>query len=138
MADALRAEGFDKTIAEKTGLVTDAYFSGTKLAWILDHIPDARTRAERGELAFGTVDTWLVWNLTGGALHITDMSNACRTMLFDIHKKWWSTTVTDKLNIPMSLLPQVVPSSMNYGETLPDLFGGPIPIAGIAGDQQAA
>jgi glycerol kinase len=137
-ADALKAEGFDTTIANKTGLVTDAYFSGTKLAWILDHVDGARARAEKGELAFGTVDTWLIWNLTGGALHITDMSNACRTMLFDIHKKWWSTTITDKLNIPRSLLPQVVPSSMEYGDTLPDLFGAPIPIAGIAGDQQAA
>jgi glycerol kinase len=138
MADALVADGFDKTIAEKTGLVTDAYFSGTKLKWILDHVEGARDRAEKGELAFGTIDTWLVWNLTGGALHITDMSNACRTMLFDIHKKWWSTTVTGKFEIPMGMLPQVVPSSMSYGETLPDLLGGAIPIAGIAGDQQAA
>ena len=138
MADDLKAEGFDKTIHEKTGLVTDAYFSGTKVAWILNNVEGAREKAENGKLAFGTVDTWLVWKLTGGALHITDMSNACRTMLFDIHKKWWSTSVTEKLNIPMSLLPQVVPSSMNYGETAADLFGAPIPIAGIAGDQQAA
>ncbi len=138
MADALKAEGFDKTIHEKTGLVTDAYFSGTKVAWLLDNVEGARDKAERGKLAFGTVDSWLVWKLTGGTLHITDMSNACRTMLFDIHKLWWSTTVTNKLNIPMSLLPQVVPSSMAYGETLPELFGEAIPIAGIAGDQQAA
>lgn len=138
MADALKAEGFDKIISTKTGLVTDAYFSGTKVAWILDNVDGVRERAEKGELAFGTVDTWLIWNLTGGHLHITDMSNACRTMLFDIHKKWWSTTVTEKLNVPMSLLPQVVPSSMNYGECSPELFGEPIPIAGIAGDQQAA
>lgn len=136
--DGLKDEGFDKTILEKTGLVTDAYFSGTKVAWILDNVEGARERAEKGELAFGTIDTWLVWNLTGGQLHITDMSNACRTMLFDIHKKWWSTTVTKRLNIPMSMLPQAVPSSMSYGETAPELFGGAIPIAGIAGDQQAA
>lgn len=138
MADQLKAEGFSQTIQEKAGLVTDAYFSGTKVAWILDNVDGAREKAERGKLAFGTVDTWLIWKLTNGALHITDMSNACRTMLFDIHKHWWSTTITSKLNIPMSILPQVVPSSMNYGETAPDLFGGPIPIAGIAGDQQAA
>ncbi|MEL6269678.1 MAG: glycerol kinase GlpK, partial [Chloroflexota bacterium] len=138
MADDLKAEGFDKTIHDKTGLVTDAYFSGTKVAWLLDNVEGAREKAESGKLAFGTVDTWLVWKLTGGELHITDMSNACRTMLFDIHKKWWSTTVTGKFNIPMSILPQVVPSSMEYGETSADLFGAPIPIAGIAGDQQAA
>ena len=138
MADALKAEGFNKTIQEKSGLVTDAYFSGTKVAWLLDNVAGARAKAESGKLAFGTIDTWLVWKLTGGRLHITDMSNACRTMLFDIHKKWWSTTITEKLNIPISLLPQVVPSSMNYGETDADLFGAPIPIAGIAGDQQAA
>ncbi len=138
MADALRDEGFDKTIVEKTGLVTDAYFSGTKVAWILENVPGVRERAEKGKLAFGTIDSFLVWKLTGGDLHITDMSNACRTMLFDIHKKWWSTTITKRLNIPMSLLPQVVPSSMEYGATIPELFGASIPIAGIAGDQQAA
>ncbi|MEM6280753.1 MAG: glycerol kinase GlpK [Chloroflexota bacterium] len=138
MADDLKAEGFDTTIHDKTGLVTDAYFSGTKVAWLLENVEGAREKAESGKLAFGTVDTWLIWKLTGGALHITDMSNACRTMLFDIHKKWWSSTVTGKLNVPMSLLPQVVPSSMEYGETSADLFGAPIPIAGIAGDQQAA
>jgi glycerol kinase len=138
MADQLKAEGFSDVIRQKAGLVTDAYFSGTKVAWILDNVEGAREKAERGKLAFGTVDTWLVWKLTNGALHITDMSNACRTMLFDIHKRWWSTTITTRLNVPMSLLPQVVPSSMTYGETTPDLFGGAIPIAGIAGDQQAA
>ena len=138
MADTLKQEGFDKTIHEKTGLITDAYFSGTKVAWMLDNVEGAREKAERGELLFGTIDTWLVWKLTNGALHITDMSNACRTMLFDIHKRWWSTTVTDKLDIPMSMLPQVVPSSMDYGETAEEHLGGAIPIAGIAGDQQAA
>lgn len=136
--DQLKAEGFDKAIKEKTGLVTDAYFSGTKVAWILDNVPGAREKAEAGQLAFGTIDTFLVWRLTGGRLHITDVSNASRTMLYDIHKHWWSTTMLKRLNIPNSMLPQVVPSSMIYGETNPELFGQSIHIAGIAGDQQAA
>ncbi len=136
--DQLKAEGFDQIIREKTGLVTDAYFSGTKVAWLLENIPGAREKAERGQLAFGTVDTFLLWKLTGGRLHITDVSNASRTMLYDIHKNWWSTTITQHLNIPMSLLPQVVPSSMVYGQTDAALFGAAIPLAGIAGDQQAA
>ncbi|HLV36023.1 MAG TPA: glycerol kinase GlpK [Spirillospora sp.] len=138
MCDQLKAEGFDQVIREKTGLVTDAYFSGTKVAWLLDHVPGARARAERGELAFGTIDSFLIWRLTGGRLHISDASNASRTMLYDIHKHWWSTTITQRLNIPQSLLPQVVPSSMVYGETNADLFGAPIALAGMAGDQQAA
>lgn len=138
LCDALKAEGFDKTIREKTGLVTDAYFSGTKVAWLLDNIPGARERAEAGKLAFGTIDSFLVWRLTGGRLHITDVSNASRTMLYDIHKRWWSTTMLKRLNIPQAILPQVVPSSMIYGETNAELFGKPIVIAGIAGDQQAA
>lgn len=138
LCDALKAEGFDKTIREKTGLVTDAYFSGTKVAWLLDNIPGARERAEAGKLAFGTIDSFLVWRLTGGRLHITDVSNASRTMLYDIHKRWWSTTMLKRLNIPQAILPQVVPSSMIYGETTTELFGKPIVIAGIAGDQQAA
>jgi glycerol kinase len=136
--DELKAEGFDETIREKTGLVTDAYFSGTKLKWILDNVDGARAKAEAGQLAFGTIDTYLVWKLTGGRLHITDVSNASRTMLYDIHKKWWSNTILTRFNIPQSILPQVVPSSMVYGETEASLFGKPIPIAGIAGDQQAA
>ncbi len=136
--DELKAEGFDQTILEKTGLVTDAYFSGTKVAWLLDSVPGAREKAERGELAFGTVDSFLVWRLTGGRLHITDVSNASRTMLYDIHKNWWSTTILQRLNIPQSLLPQVVPSSMLYGATDAALFGGSIKLAGMAGDQQAA
>jgi glycerol kinase len=136
--DQLKAEGFDKTIKEKTGLVTDAYFSGTKVAWILDNVPGAREKAEAGKLAFGTIDSFLVWRLTGGRLHITDVSNASRTMLYDIHKHWWSTTMLKRLNIPNSILPQVVASSMIYGETDPGLFGQAIPLAGIAGDQQAA
>lgn len=138
LCDELKAEGFDQTIAEKTGLVTDAYFSGTKVAWLLDNIPGAREKAEAGKLAFGTVDCYLVWKLTGGRLHITDVSNASRTMLYDIHKRWWSATILKRLNIPQSMLPQVAPSSMIYGETDVDIFGSPIPIAGMAGDQQAA
>lgn len=136
--DELKKEGFDKTILEKTGLVTDAYFSGTKLKWILDNVDGARAKAEAGQLAFGTIDSYLVWKLTGGRLHITDVSNASRTMLYDIHKKWWSNTILTRFNIPQSMLPQVVPSSMVYGETDTALFGKAIPIAGIAGDQQAA
>ena len=136
--DELRDEGFDKTIREKTGLVTDAYFSGTKVKWILDNVEGAREKAQAGQLAFGTIDSFLVWKLTGGRLHITDVSNACRTMLYDIHKKWWSTTITERFDIPMSMLPQVVSSSMVYGETDAEILGISIPIAGIAGDQQAA
>lgn len=136
--DELKKEGFDKTILEKTGLVTDAYFSGTKLKWILDNVDGARAKAEAGQLAFGTIDSYLVWKLTGGRLHITDVSNASRTMLYDIHKRWWSNTILTRFNIPQSMLPQVVPSSMVYGETDSALFGKAIPIAGIAGDQQAA
>ncbi len=138
LCDQLKAEGFDTTIREKTGLVTDAYFSGTKVAWILDHVPGAREKAEAGQLAFGTVDSFLAWRLTGGRLHITDVSNASRTMIYDIHKRWWSKTITARLNIPMAMLPQVVPSSMVYGGTDPAIFGASIPISGIAGDQQAA
>jgi glycerol kinase len=138
LCDQLKAEGFDTIIKEKTGLVTDAYFSGTKVAWILDNVPGAREKAEAGKLAFGTIDSFIIWRLTGGRLHITDVSNASRTMLYDIHKHWWSTTMLKRLNIPNAILPQVVPSSMMYGETDPQFFGQTIPIAGIAGDQQAA
>ncbi len=136
--DALKAEGFDQTILAKTGLVTDAYFSGTKVAWLLDHVDGARQRAERGELAFGTIDSFLIWRLTGGRLHITDVSNASRTMLYDIHKARWSTTILKRFNIPQALLPQVVSSSAIYGETDPEHFGGVVKLAGMAGDQQAA
>ena len=139
LCDQLKAEGFDQVILAKTGLVTDAYFSGTKVAWILDNVPGARARAERGELAFGTIDSFLVWRLSGGRLHITDVSNASRTMLYDIHKRWWSSTILKRLNIPAALLPQVVPSSMVYGETAPHILdGAPVRLAGMAGDQQAA
>jgi glycerol kinase len=136
MCESLKAEGFDRVIAEQTGLVTDAYFSGTKVAWILDNVPGARARAERGELAFGTVDTYLLWRLTNGAVHATDVTNASRTLLYNIRACDWSDEILAKLRIPRSLLPEVKPSSAIYGET--DLFGGHIPLAGIAGDQQAA
>jgi glycerol kinase len=138
MCDELKAAGFDSAIREKTGLVTDAYFSGTKVAWILENVPGVRARAERGELAFGTVDSWLIWKLSGGRLHITDVTNASRTMLFNIHTLEWDSEILARLNIPHSLLPEVKPSSMVYGETDAALFGAPLPIAGIAGDQQAA
>jgi len=138
VCDRLRAEGHAELIARKTGLVPDAYFSGTKLAWLLDHVPGARARAERGELAFGTVDTWLVWNLTGGAVHATDASNASRTMLFDLARGDWDDELLALLRVPRAVLPVVVASSCVLGETAAGLFGARIPIAGIAGDQQAA
>ncbi|MFC3613211.1 glycerol kinase GlpK [Lutimaribacter marinistellae] len=138
MCRALREEGFDKAVTDRTGLLVDPYFSATKLAWILDNVDGVRTRAEAGELAFGTVDTWLVWNLTGRQVHVTDATNAARTMLYDIHKGRWSKTICDRLDIPMSMLPEVRDCAADFGETRPDLFGRPIPIRGIAGDQQAA
>ena len=138
MCDKLKAEGFDQAIRERTGLVADAYFSGTKLAWLLDHVPGARARAERGELAFGTVDTFLLWRLSGGRLHLTDASNASRTMLFNIHTLAWDDTILNRLSIPRAVLPEVRPSSQVYGEAEPSLLGAAIPIAGMAGDQQAA
>ncbi len=134
--DALRDAGHARWIQRKTGLVIDAYFSGTKLKWLLDHVPRARERAHRGELAFGTVDTWLVWNLSGGALHVTDVSNASRTMLFDIHRGAWDDELLGLLDIPPSVLPNVVPSSGICAHAA--LAGAAVPIAGIAGDQQAA
>ena len=123
-------------IRRKTGLIIDAYFSGTKIRWILENVPGARERAEQGKLRFGTVDSWLVWNLTGGHEHITDVSNASRTMLFNINTLEWDEELLDLLNIPASMMPQVKSSSEVYGET--DLLGGNVPVAGIAGDQQAA
>jgi len=134
--DALREAGHAPLIARKTGLVIDAYFSGTKLRWLLDHVPGARARAARGELAFGTVDSWLVWNLSGGAAHVTDASNASRTMLFDIHSGDWDDELLALLDVPRSVLPQVVASSGRCAEAA--LQGAGVPIAGIAGDQQAA
>ena len=136
--DALKDRGLTETIREKTGLVVDAYFSATKLHWILENVPGARERAEDGELLFGTVETWLIWKLTGGKVHVTDYSNASRTMLFNIHTLTWDEDILRELQIPASMLPQVMPSSGIYGETDPSLFGGAIPIAGAAGDQQAA
>ena len=138
MCAELRAEGFDALIRERTGLVTDPYFSGTKVAWLLENVPGARARAERGELAFGTIDSFLIWRLTGGRLHITDPSNASRTLLFDIHRGIWDPEICDHLKIPASVLPQVQPSSAIYGEADAGILGGAIPLAGIAGDQQAA
>ncbi len=138
MCDRLRAEGFDQVIRDRTGLVADAYFSGTKLAWLLENVPDARTRAERGELAFGTVDTFLLWRLTAGQVHLTDASNASRTMLYNIHTLDWDETILDHFGIPRSLLPGVRPSSELYAATDSPLFGAAIPIGAMAGDQQAA
>ena len=132
----LQAEGWTDKIRAKTGLIPDAYFSASKLAWILENIPGVRERAERGELRFGTVDTWLIWKLTGGRVHATDYTNASRTMMFDIHALRWDEEILDYFNIPRSLLPEVCPSSHRFGET--ELFGGSIPITGVAGDQQAA
>ena len=121
-----------------TGLVIDPYFSGTKIRWLLDHVPGAHVAAAQGELAFGTIDSWLLWKLTGGHVHATDVSNASRTMLFDIRHNVWDHELLKALHVPDSLLPQVFPSSHVFGETDPALFGAPIPIAGIAGDQQSA
>lgn len=138
MVEELEREGFSETIKEKTGLIPDAYFSGTKLKWILDYVNGAREAAEKGELLFGTVDSWLIWKLTKGEVHVTDYTNASRTMLFDIHKKQWDDEILAKLQIPKCMLPQVKPSSYIYGYTNENLIGGRIPIAGAAGDQQAA
>src|SRR5271169_2882570 len=136
LCDRIRAEGFDRTLREKTGLVTDAYFSGTKIAWLLENVPGARERAQRGELACGTIDTWLVWQLTRGRVHGTDVSNASRTLLFNLHTLAWDQQILDYFAIPASLLPEVKPSSAIFGET--HLFGAPVPIAGVVGDQQAS
>jgi len=138
MCERLKSEQFDRVIRRKTGLVTDAYFSGTKVGWLLDHVPQARKRASAGELAFGTVDTWLIHRLSGGQAHVTDPSNASRTLLYNIRSQKWDEEILEKLRIPRSLLPTVKSSSTVYAETAPDVFGAPIPIAGDAGDQQAA
>ncbi|MFN9741798.1 MAG: glycerol kinase GlpK [Acidobacteriota bacterium] len=138
ICDKLKEEKFDRVIRKSTGLVTDAYFSGTKVSWLLDKVKGARKRAEAGELAFGTIDTWLINRLTGGKAHVTDVSNASRTLLYNIRKQRWDKAILDKLRIPASVLPEVRSSSEVYAETSPELFGVPIPIGGIAGDQQAA
>src|SRR5215210_2607576 len=136
--DRLKAEGHGPLITEKTGLIVDAYFSGSKIAWILDNVPGARQRAEQGQLAFGTVDSWLVWNLTGGVVHLTDVSNASRTMLFNIHTLDWDEELLRIVNVPRSVLPAVRSSSEVYGRVSAGLGLADLPIAGIAGDQQAA
>ncbi|MDP9603318.1 glycerol kinase GlpK [Variovorax sp. NFACC27] len=134
----LRDEGMTDTIREKTGLVIDAYFSGTKLRWLLDNVPGAREQAARGELAFGTVDSWLMWQLTGGKVHVTDVSNASRTMLFNVHGNEWDADLLKALDIPASLMPKVQPSSSHFADTDAALLGHALPIGGVAGDQQSA
>ena len=138
MVEDLEKDGFAGIIRKKTGLIPDAYFSGTKLKWILDFVQGAREEAEKGNLLFGTVDTWLIWKLTKGEVHVTDYTNASRTMLFDIHKKQWDEEILNYFHIPACMLPKVMPSSCIYGYTNENLIGGRIPIAGAAGDQQAA
>ena len=134
----LRERGLAPMIQAKTGLLIDAYFSGTKLKWILDHVPGARQQAANGELAFGTVDSWLIWRLTGGTVHATDVSNASRTMLFNVHSNQWDAELLQALEIPANMMPSVKPSSALYGEVSPELLGHAIPIGGVAGDQQSA
>ncbi|MNY86483.1 Glycerol kinase [compost metagenome] len=134
----LREAGHSNTILQKTGLRIDAYFSGTKLKWLLDNVPSARAGAERGELAFGTVDSWLIWQLTGGKRHVTDVSNASRTMLFNVHTNQWDADLLALLGIPASLMPEVLPSAADFGNTAEDVLGGVINIGGVAGDQQSA
>ena len=134
----VKKDGFDKILREKAGLIPDAYFSASKIAWILNNVPGARERAERESYSSGTVDTWLIWNLTKGAVHVTDYTNASRTMLFDIHNLCWDQEILKRFNIPESLLPKVCCSSEIYGKTDASVLGGEIPIAGAAGDQQAA
>ncbi|REC58624.1 glycerol kinase [Rhodosalinus sediminis] len=138
MCRHLREAGHEPTVSDRTGLLLDPYFSGTKLAWILENVDGARARAEAGDLLFGTVDCYLIWKLTGGRVHATDATNAARTLLYDIRKGRWSSTMCEMLGVPMKMLPEVRDCAADYGETRPDLFGGAIPILGVAGDQQAA
>jgi glycerol kinase len=138
ICEELTARGFDKEIRARTGLVTDAYFSGTKVKWILDNVAGVREKAERGEVLFGTVDTFLIWRLTGGRVHATDPSNASRTLLYNIYEGAWDEVILRELGIPRAMLPEVLPSSGDFGETEAEFFGAPIRIAGVAGDQQAA
>ena len=138
MIEDLKKQGYEKMIREKTGLIPDAYFSATKIKWILDHVEGARERAEQGDLLFGTVDTWLIWNLTKGKTFVTDYSNASRTMLFDIHRLCWDEELLELFQIPKTMLPEVKPSSYIYGYSEESIIGGQIPIGGAAGDQQAA
>ena len=136
--DSLKEKGLTESFRKKTGLIIDAYFSGTKVKWILDHVEGARERAKRGELLFGTVETWLIWKMTKGAVHVTDYSNASRTLLYNINELKWDEDILEELDIPICMLPEVKPSSCIYGMTDPSLLGGEIPIAGAAGDQQSA
>jgi glycerol kinase len=138
ICDELKAKGFDKELRARTGLVTDAYFSGTKVKWILDNVPGAREKADRGELLFGNVDTFLMWRLSKGRVHVTDYSNASRTLMFNIYEGKWDDVILKEFGVPRSMLPTVMPSSAVYGETDPEFFGGAIKMAGDAGDQQAA
>lgn len=138
ICNQLKAEGLEDKIKKKTGLIIDPYFSGTKIKWILDNVSKAREKVQNGEAIFGNIDTWLIWKLTGGKVHVTDYTNASRTMLFNIEKLSWDEDILETLNIPQCILPEVRSSSEVYGETLPEVFGGKVPIAGDAGDQQAA
>ena len=138
MCDELRAQGAGELVTSQTGLLLDPYFSATKIAWLLDRVAGLRARAEAGEIAFGTVDSWLIWNLTGGARHVTDMTNASRTMLFDIHRLAWSDELLAAFGVPRAMLPDVLPCTADFGTTAVEHFGGAIRIAGVAGDQQAA
>jgi glycerol kinase len=138
LCDALKAGGWERAVRERTGLVIDAYFSGTKIQWLLERVPELRARAERGEICFGTVDTWLTWKLSGGRVWATDYSNASRTMLFNIHRLAWDANLCGALGVPDRMLPEARPSSGRFGQSVPELLGAEIPIAGIAGDQQAA
>ena len=138
ICDELKAQGHERLFSDKTGLVLDAYFSGTKLRWILDNVAGARRQAEAGRLAFGTIESWLIWKLSGGAAHLTDASNASRTLLYDIHRGDWDDELLDRLAVPRAVLPQVVASSGVVADAMPELLGARIPVAGIAGDQQAA
>ena len=138
LCDRLKSQGYEKLFQDKTGLLIDAYFSATKIQWILNEVPEVREKAERGDILFGTIDTWLIWNLTQGRVHVTDYANASRTMLFNIHSLEWDEEILNILNIPKGILPTVKPSSHLYGMTDAHIFGGEIPIAGATGDQQAA
>lgn len=139
ICNKLKADGYDQMVRDKTGLLIDAYFAGTKVRWILDHVEGAQERAEAGELLFGTIDTWLIWNLTGGKVHVTDYTNASRTLMYDIYERQWDDELLAMLNVPRCMLPEVKSSSEVYGTTLAKhFFGREVPIAGIAGDQQAA
>ncbi|MEM9234231.1 MAG: FGGY family carbohydrate kinase, partial [Pseudomonadota bacterium] len=138
VCQTLRAAGHEELVASRTGLVIDPYFSGSKIAWILDHVPGARERARKGELAAGTVDSFLLWRLTGGQVHATDATNASRTSLFDIHRQAWDEELCALFRVPLSMLPEVTDCAAELGQTSADLFGEPIPIGGMAGDQHAA